>query len=522
MIKRPKSPVHLDESTLDWALLHLRRSGDTIFVPRAFEYDAIQHDWVRIRAWLSARDMRSWTPRPWRRFLATKTAGSFRYITQLDPLEHLAFAALMRSVGAELEEGRVARTLQTVFSWRFVPQPDGTLYDPTVGWVEFNDRCSELAAGPSIQRIVVADIADFFPHVGLQAVERTLAQCASTQNYAYCVFRLLMKWTARAPYGIPVGPPSCRVLADATLAQLDNALSQDGAIYCRYSDDCRIFCNDESDARRRLEFLATHLFDMYGLTLQSSKTAIYAVDEFLAHFAMSPERLEAEGLESKLDDLLDAAGVDRDYGASIEYADLPTHVQEEIDRLNISEIVREQIARPKYDAVLLSLLLQRLAQLDQDEVVDDLLNNLQHLEPIINSTVRYLSELRITSLERCAAIGKQIINTLQRNGTSAYQAMCLLSIFAESASFDNSDELESLFADASEAGRRELVLAFRQVRNERWFVAARDSKAFGPWLRRAFLAGTSCLSAAQRAEFLHTYLVREDVLEQAIVNWATA
>jgi hypothetical protein len=100
MIAKPNSPVHVSADALDWALKHLRRFGDTIFLPRAFEYEAIEHDWPRMRAWIQSQDMRAWSPRPYRRFLAAKTPGSFRYITQLDPVEHLGFAALMHSVGA--------------------------------------------------------------------------------------------------------------------------------------------------------------------------------------------------------------------------------------------------------------------------------------------------------------------------------------------------------------------------------------------------------------------------------------
>jgi len=78
--------------------------------------------------------MRDWEPRPYRRLLAVKTQGSFRYITQLDPLEHLAFAALMFDVGKELESFRVPKAKRRVFSWRFDPQPDGTMYDQHYRW----------------------------------------------------------------------------------------------------------------------------------------------------------------------------------------------------------------------------------------------------------------------------------------------------------------------------------------------------------------------------------------------------
>jgi hypothetical protein len=146
-----------------------------------------------------------------------------------------------------------------------------------------------------------------------------------------------------------------------------------GAKYCRYSDDCRIFCRTEADARHRLEFLARQLFELYGLTLQSTKTAIHPVKTYRTRFFVTPERLEAESLETRFEELLKMAGVEHEYGESIDYDDLPEEVQAEIDGLNLAEVVREQIRSEKYDPILVSLLLQRLGQLGQDGVVEDLL-----------------------------------------------------------------------------------------------------------------------------------------------------
>ncbi len=491
MIAKPTFAVHVSAAALDWALRHLRRFGDTIFLPRAFEYEAIEHDWTRVRAWLEAQDMREWSPRPYRRFLAAKTPGSFRYITQLDPIEHLAFAALMYSVGVELEGFRVTRRQRLVYSWRFSPKPDGTMYDPKVGWVQFNERCLQLSNVKRVSHVVVADIADFFPHLYLHPVERVLARCTATQEQAYCVLRILKGWNALVSYGVPIGPPSGRILADATLNDLDEAQIGSAAKYCRYSDDCRIFCRSEAEARQRLEFLAKQLFELYGLTLQSTKTTINPVEDYRRRFSLSPERLEAESLEAKFEELLDRAGVEHEYGESIDYDDLPEDVQQEIDSLNLAEVVREQIGREKYDPILLSLLLQRLGQLDQDDVVEDLLSNLRPLEPVIDSIVRYLSALHIISEQRRRRIGKHILQAVRKKGHRHLPG--------------------DVFAQLARTGKA------------RWFYARRrDASALGPWLRRAFLAGASCMKEDAKRAFFKTEERTGDVLEQAVLSWVKA
>jgi hypothetical protein len=63
----PPLPVNLNPADLDWALKHVSRFGDTIFLPKAFEYEAITANWNDIRTWMVTQDMRSWNPRAHRR-----------------------------------------------------------------------------------------------------------------------------------------------------------------------------------------------------------------------------------------------------------------------------------------------------------------------------------------------------------------------------------------------------------------------------------------------------------------------
>ena len=90
----PTTPVNVSTAALDWALKHVEEFGDTVFLPRAFEYEAIRSNWNDVRRLIS-QDLREWKARPFRRFLARKSAYSFRFVTQLDPLEYLLFTALV-------------------------------------------------------------------------------------------------------------------------------------------------------------------------------------------------------------------------------------------------------------------------------------------------------------------------------------------------------------------------------------------------------------------------------------------
>ena len=95
--------LRLNVTSLDWALAHVNALGDTDIFPRAFEFEAITHCWNGwLRQWLSEQDIHTWAPRPYRRCLSPKHRYSFRVSTQLDPLDALVFAALVRDLGEDL------------------------------------------------------------------------------------------------------------------------------------------------------------------------------------------------------------------------------------------------------------------------------------------------------------------------------------------------------------------------------------------------------------------------------------
>src|SRR5688500_8986764 len=102
--------MHLKDASLDWALKHIERYGDTDIFPIPFEYQAIRHCWepgqgfgeIRargLRELLRATDLSNWALRPQRRCIAPKNLFGFRIATQLDPIDALQFAALVFELG---------------------------------------------------------------------------------------------------------------------------------------------------------------------------------------------------------------------------------------------------------------------------------------------------------------------------------------------------------------------------------------------------------------------------------------
>lgn len=336
--------------------------------------------------------------------------------------------------------------------------------------------------------------------------------------------RMIRNWNAFVSYGLPVGIAGSRIIAEATINDIDQMLIDSGRQYCRYADDFRIFCKSERDAHEALEDLGSGLFEMHGLTLQPQKTDIVNSQEYIKRFSISLERLEAESLTERFNELLEEVGLEDDYDEDINYNDLPEHIREQIDDLNLLLLFEEQIAKDRSDPTIMRILLHRLGQLNISEAVDKLLDNLEKLGHVIDSVVRYLNQLRGMGEAERHQIGKRVLTASKSESTNIYQRMCLLSLFTDSREFDNEDMFMQLYQQFNDIStKRELILAMGRAGKEHWFMRhRRDYAAFDPWTRRAFIAAFSCVSADAREPFYRSLRGGNDVLEKAVIKWASA
>ncbi len=97
----------LQANSLNWALEHALKYGDTDVFPLPFEYEAIRHDWTNLRTWLEGQNILEWQVRPHRTLLSPKAKHGFRVITQLDPLDFLIFAATIKEIASDIEASRI-------------------------------------------------------------------------------------------------------------------------------------------------------------------------------------------------------------------------------------------------------------------------------------------------------------------------------------------------------------------------------------------------------------------------------
>ena len=91
--------------------------------------------------------------------------------------------------------------------------------------------------------------------------------------------KLLSIFSDTASYGLPIGGPASRILAELALNDSDQHLRSRGIRFCRYADDYTLFCNSQSEAYSLIVMLSNKLAND-GLSLQKQKARILTAEEF--------------------------------------------------------------------------------------------------------------------------------------------------------------------------------------------------------------------------------------------------
>ena len=511
----------LSPDSLDWALQHALSKGDTDIFPRAFEFRAIYHDWDNIRGYLVEQDLLSWTSRPLRQCLSPKRRYGFRIATQLDPLDFLIFSALVYEIGEDIEARRLDD--QTVVSYRFSPQEDGSLFDPATGYSAFQARSREMAS--EYNHIVVTDIADFFPRLYLHRVEGALSNATKKNNHVRSLSQLFSQWNQTQSYGIPVGPSPSRLIAEISLDDVDKILRSEGIPFVRHMDDYRLFSNSPVQGYRQLTTLANALFKNHGLTLQQEKTSIIPTDAFLQNYCHTGESQELQSLSAKFSKFLEGVGIDGPY-SDIEYDDLDPDDQALIDSLNLEDLLQRELESNEIDQQMVRFLLRRLGQLDNPAGVDITLGHIEKVFTVFPQVIQYFARLRNLDNENLHAVGGRVLSLIDNSYVSQldFHRCWLLSLFSEGTEWGNSERLVSLYSDVQDNfSKRKLTLALGKSSQDYWFRTRKDDIfEYGGWQKRAFLAGASCLPVSERKHWYGFLERRFDILEKAVVSWAQA
>jgi hypothetical protein len=406
------------------------------------------------------------------RALAAIGYYGFRWGTLIDPIWNAYLLSLVIRVGVDIERARVGRGRQVVFSYRFAPDPAiGTVFDPAIGWSQFQERAIELAKSSVF--VLECDISDFYPRVNHHRIENALQRATSDTTAVNRIMALLKQMSKGVSYGLPVGGPAARLLSELLLNRVDRLLLTHGVTFCRFADDYRLFAASREEAYRSLIFLTEKLFENEGLALQKSKTLIMSSEEFLStRMLIIDNSLEPEENEERSFLLLRlhydpyAPTADADYEA----------LQAELRRYDILGMLMRQMNKSRIDQQLTKRLIRAVRFLSpelRDQAALSLIENLDVLFPVIPTTMMLYRSIwtELSTDARDAVV--RVIRQRIRGRSYVFQVPVNLGFALRVLAYDTSDETDEVLAQIyTESGspsiRRDVILALARRNADYW------------------------------------------------------
>lgn len=274
------------ESCFDLALGNIIRHGDTDIFPFPFESRLFENKKQVVNESLIKtfeefeKKLIETPPNQINSFSSIGYYG-YRWATQIDPFWNAFFLGLVLKIAQNIED--IRSSTNNVYSYRFKPNTEeGSLFDKNISWRKYQEDSITECTKDEIKFVLTCDIADFYPRIYHHRLENALDRVDSSKKISSKIKKLLQTFSETKSYGVPVGCPASRILAELALDSIDKLLSMNQINYKRYVDDFIIFCNSREDAHKTLTLLSKKLMENEGLTLQKHKTNIVTKEEFLS------------------------------------------------------------------------------------------------------------------------------------------------------------------------------------------------------------------------------------------------
>jgi hypothetical protein len=201
----------------------------------------------------------------------------FRKCALVHPIDEIKYLSLVIPFAKAFESKRPAPRKNRIFSYRYNPE-DGYLFDPKYSITRFREHVRRKQKLKKVRVIVNCDISNFYDRLNLHRLESCLLSMPFPKIRVKLLNEVLLFWSNRDSYGLPVGSNASRILAEIALYEIDAQLMSQGVDFCRFVDDYRLFASSAKQAHYWLSLLIQRL-SAEGLTLNHSKTTIREAKE---------------------------------------------------------------------------------------------------------------------------------------------------------------------------------------------------------------------------------------------------
>ncbi|TQI71245.1 reverse transcriptase (RNA-dependent DNA polymerase) [Gramella sp. Hel_I_59] len=423
----------------------------------------------------------------------------FRQATMIEPFWNAYFLGLVISLAQKIEKTRINENENKIFSYRYDWDDDKASLFKDTTWISYKMQCIEYSK--SYNYVLQTDISNFYPRINHHKLENELKRVDPDTDIPKRIIKLLSIFTGTISYGLPVGGPASRILAELALNHTDFHLKSRGINFCRYADDYTIFCNSESEAYKILVLLSEKLSNDQ-LSLQKGKTKIMSSSEYQEiHQFLDPKPADDEISEEEQKLLSISIRFDPYSATAVEdYESLKVAVRQ----IDIIGILSREVNKTKIDQTVTKQAINSVKALtseNQVQAVKILLDkdNLTTLSPVFTTIMRSVRSI----YDELSEEGKDIVDNslIELFATENYLTKIELNInyIVQILSIRHSHQKEELFVKLYESEtnhflKRQIIIAMTNWENHYWLVDIKNQfTTLTIWERRAFIYGSYCL-----------------------------
>lgn len=484
------------------ALRNIGSHGDTDVFPFPFERSLIQERLDECADYVSDIDQNfdqylADSPPLTVEMLCQVGYTGFRRATMIEPFWNAYYLALVISIADQIESRRVPTDQNAVFSYRLSWNDSSNSLFSESNWRSY--RQESVSQSKRFSFVLQTDIADFYPRVNHHRLENTLKRLGPGVDVPNRILKLLSIFSDTASYGLPIGGPASRILAELALNDSDQHLRSRGIRFCRYADDYTLFCNSKSEAYSLIVMLSNKLAND-GLSLQKQKTRILTAEEFGEMNRLLDPLPGDDPTASEEQKLLSISIRFDPYSptATEDYEVLKSTISE----IDIIGILSKEVGKSAIDQTVAKQAIEALKALDvpmQEQALQILLDkeNLLTLSPVFSTVMRAVRGLYLNlGDDNQTRIDRSLVD-IHQTGSHLLAVELNLSYYIQALALRYSEAKEkillSLFEQYSNNPylRRQIILTMARWQRHFWLTDIKKGfRNSTEWERRAIIVAS--------------------------------
>jgi hypothetical protein len=529
---------NIKENCLEWSLNHLKKYYDSDFYPKLFEFKAIAHNWDNVKDYILSLDIEDYTPKSPILNLAYKSNINFRVVHQLDPIDSLIYTALVYEISEKIENYRIPKSEMIACSYRVKTDLNSFFDKDDTGYQNYISRIEYLSNNFKDGFILFCDITDYYNQIYTHRIQNIISEAGDGELdlQSKILEKFLLGLNKKTSRGIPVGPASSIVLAEAIMADIDKKIMDHTRDFVRWVDDIRIFTKTKEEAITILHELSKYLYSSHRLVLSSKKTSIEPVELFIKNYFENEEKeeqkavleevdeLAKEKIEEIINEVFEQVGpyeFDMDE-VDIDYEKIHTEILDKDQFKAISKaydkIFNINLSANNINFGILRHVLRKAKILRVRKILPTILDNFEKLLPVLREVVIYLDRIINSS------IVTEYSSYFKRITESYYMKFPFvnhwISYLLQNEYFNEINIPENY--NNIGTTRNKTLIALRK-NDITWVKDYKDNiDILGVWDRRAVLFASQILSYDEMSNWANTVAEQKDIIDQSITSYISS